>query len=138
MIRRPPRSTRTGTLVPYTTPFRSLAGALRHRLRHPECRRRWPGGQAVSQTMIAVENVSKAFGGVLANRAVSLTVPRGKITGLIGPNGSGKTTLFNSIVGYHPIDSGSIKFEDREISSLRVPEIASLGLLRTFQPPRKI
>src|SRR3546814_12606539 len=78
--------------------------------------------------MIAVENVSKAFGGVLANRAVSLTVPRGKITGLIGPNGSGKTTLFNSIVGYHPIDSGSIKFEDREISSLRVPEIARLGL----------
>src|SRR3546814_1188151 len=86
--------------------------------------------------MIAVENVSKAFGGVLANRAVSLTVPRGKITGLIGPNGSGKTTLFNSIVGYHPIDSGSIKFEDREISLLRVPEIARLGLLRTFQQTR--
>src|SRR3546814_18095293 len=111
MIRRPPRSTRTGTLVPYTTPFRSLAGALRHRRRHPECRRRWPGGQAVSQTMIAVENVSKAFGGVLANRAVSLTVPRGKITGLIGPNGSGKTTLFTSIVGSPPLDSGPIKFE---------------------------
>src|SRR3546814_9146050 len=84
--------------------------------------------------MIAVENVSKAFGGVLANRAVSLTVPRGKITGLIGPNGSGKTTLFNSIVGYHPIDSGSIQFEDREISSLRVPEIARLGLLDRKSP----
>src|SRR3546814_20024881 len=86
--------------------------------------------------LIAVENVSKAFGGVLANRAVSLTVPRGKITGLIGPNGSGKTTLFNSIVGYHPLDSGSIKFDDREISSHRVPEIARLGLLRTFQQTR--
>src|SRR3546814_13036169 len=86
--------------------------------------------------MIAVENVSKAFGGVLATRAVSLTVPRGKITGLIGPNGSGKTTLFNSIVGYHSIDSGSIKLEDREISSLRVPEIARLGMLRTLQQTR--
>jgi len=65
-----------------------------------------------------------------------LSVPRGRITGLIGPNGSGKTTLFNSIVGYHPIDSGSIRFEGQEISQLRVQEIARLGLLRTFQTTR--
>jgi branched-chain amino acid transport system ATP-binding protein len=63
-------------------------------------------------------------------------VQKGKITGLIGPNGSGKTTLFNSIVGYHPIDGGSIKFEGKEISDLRVPQIARLGLLRTFQQTR--
>jgi len=63
-------------------------------------------------------------------------VPEGKITGLIGPNGSGKTTLFNSIVGYHPIDGGSIKFEGREISNLKVPQIARLGMLRTFQQTR--
>ena len=67
---------------------------------------------------------------------MSLTVERGGITGLIGPNGSGKTTLFNSIVGYHPIDSGSIRFEGQEISKLRVQEIARLGLLRTFQTTR--
>lgn len=90
----------------------------------------------MSASMIAVEGVSKSFGGVQANRAVSLSVPQGKITGLIGPNGSGKTTLFNSIVGYHPIDSGSIKFEEREISALKVPQIARLGLLRTFQQTR--
>nr|MDJ0970696.1 ATP-binding cassette domain-containing protein [Kiloniellales bacterium] len=52
---------------------------------------------------IEVESVSKAFGGVQANRDISLSVPQGRITGLIGPNGSGKTTLFNSVVGYHPI-----------------------------------
>ena len=46
-----------------------------------------------------------------------LKAEKGAITGLIGPNGSGKTTLFNSIVGFHPIDSGSIRFEDQEISS---------------------
>ena len=63
-------------------------------------------------------------------------MPQGRITGLIGPNGSGKTTLFNSVVGYHPIDSGSIRFEGREISKLRVPQIARLGLLRTFQQTR--
>ena len=85
---------------------------------------------------IEVQNVSKAFGGVQANRGISLAVPQGRITGLIGPNGSGKTTLFNSVVGYHPIDSGSIRFEGREISRLRVPQIARLGLLRTFQQTR--
>jgi branched-chain amino acid transport system ATP-binding protein len=90
----------------------------------------------MSNAIIEVTNVSKSFGGVIANRDVSLAVQRGVITGLIGPNGSGKTTLFNSIVGYHPIDSGSIRFEGREISRLRVQEIARLGLLRTFQATR--
>jgi branched-chain amino acid transport system ATP-binding protein len=90
----------------------------------------------MNDTIIEVTNVNKSFGGVVANRNVSLSVPRGRITGLIGPNGSGKTTLFNSIVGYHPIDSGSIRFEGQEISQLRVQEIARLGLLRTFQTTR--
>ena len=86
--------------------------------------------------LIEVNGVSKAFGGVVANQDVSLEVPKGRITGLIGPNGSGKTTLFNSIVGYHPIDTGSIRFEGREISKMRVQQIARLGLLRTFQQTR--
>ncbi len=85
---------------------------------------------------IEIRGVSKAFGGVVANNDISLDVPEGRITGRIGPNGSGKTTLFNSIVGYHPVDAGSIKFEDREISQLRVQHIARLGLLRTFQQTR--
>ncbi len=86
--------------------------------------------------IIDVSGVSKSFGGVKANTDISLTVEKGGITGLIGPNGSGKTTLFNSIVGYHPIDGGSIKFEGQEISKMLVPEIARLGLLRTFQQTR--
>ena len=86
--------------------------------------------------LIEIKGVSKAFGGVIANKAIDLDVPEGRITGLIGPNGSGKTTLFNSIVGYHPIDEGSIKFESREISDMRVQQIARLGMLRTFQQTR--
>ena len=86
--------------------------------------------------IIDVSSVSKSFGGVVANKDVSLTVSSGTITGLIGHNGSGKTTLFNSIVGYHPIDSGSIKFEGNEISKLSVQQIARRGLLRTFQQTR--
>jgi len=87
-------------------------------------------------SIIDVSNVSKSYGGVKANSDVSIKVEKGGITGLIGPNGSGKTTLFNSIVGYHPIDSGSIKYEGQEISHMQVPEIARLGLLRTFQQTR--
>ena len=87
-------------------------------------------------SIIEVHAVSKAFGGVVANKEVSMSVNQGEITGLIGPNGSGKTTLFNSIVGYHPIDAGSIQFEGKEISRLSVQQIARRGLLRTFQQTR--
>jgi ABC-type branched-subunit amino acid transport system ATPase component len=90
----------------------------------------------MSNVIIDVQNVFKAFGGVQANTDVSMQVERGGITGLIGPNGSGKTTLFNSIVGYHPIDAGSIQFEGEEISRFPVQKIARRGLLRTFQQTR--
>jgi ABC-type branched-subunit amino acid transport system ATPase component len=90
----------------------------------------------MSEAILELSNVSKSYGGVRANTGVSLTVKRGSITGLIGPNGSGKTTLFNSIVGYHPVDSGSIRFDGQEISNLHVQQIARLGLLRTFQTTR--
>jgi len=86
--------------------------------------------------ILEVRGVRKSFGGVVANKDITLSVPAGKIYGLIGPNGSGKTTLFNSIAGLHAIEGGSIRFEEREISALRVPEIARLGLLRTFQQTR--
>ena len=86
--------------------------------------------------ILEVDRVSKAFGGLVANKEITLRVPAGAIHGLIGPNGSGKTTLFNSIVGHHAVDRGSIRFDGREISRLRVTEIARLGLLRTFQQTR--
>ena len=86
--------------------------------------------------ILKVNSVSKSFGGVKANVDISMSVEKGKIVGLIGPNGSGKTTLFNSIVGTYPIDQGSIKFNDKEVSELPVTVIAKLGLLRTFQQTR--
>ena len=82
---------------------------------------------------LAVAGATKRFGGVTAHDGISLEVPQGMVVGLIGPNGSGKTTLFNSIVGFHPLDGGSICFEGREITRMRTAEIARLGLIRTFQ-----
>ena len=86
--------------------------------------------------LLEVRDATKRYGGVVANNKVSLAVQEGQIVGLIGPNGSGKTTLFNSIVGTHPIDGGSIRFAGQEISRLRVADIARLGLIRTFQQTR--
>ena len=87
-------------------------------------------------SILEVKQVYKYFGGVKANEDISLSVEQSSIVGLIGPNGSGKTTLFNSIVGTHPIDKGSIKFDGKEVSELPVPIVAKLGLLRTFQQTR--
>ena len=87
-------------------------------------------------SILEINSVSKSFGGVKANVDISMSVEQGSIVGLIGPNGSGKTTLFNSIVGTYPIDQGSIKFDNTEVSELPVPVVAKLGLLRTFQQTR--
>lgn len=86
--------------------------------------------------MLQVTDVTKRFGGVVANDGVSISVPQGSIVGLIGPNGSGKTTLFNAITGALAIDAGSIRFEGQEISRLLTGDIARAGIIRTYQQPR--
>ena len=70
------------------------------------------------KSILKIDQVYKYFGGVKANENISLAVEQESIVGLIGPNGSGKTTLFNSIVGTHPIDKGSINFDGKEVSAL--------------------
>jgi branched-chain amino acid transport system ATP-binding protein len=82
---------------------------------------------------LAVENITKDFGGLVANQNVSLSVDKGEIVGLIGPNGAGKTTLFNCIVGYHKPDKGRVLFKDRDITGMRPFETNREGIARTFQ-----
>lgn len=83
--------------------------------------------------MLEVEGLKKSFGGLMAVNNVSFSIKRGELVGLIGPNGAGKTTLFNLITGFHKPDSGSIKFEGRDITGLRPDRICKMGIARTFQ-----
>ena len=86
--------------------------------------------------MLAVEGLSKRFGGFLAVNQVSFEVREGEILGLIGPNGSGKSTTFNLIAGNLRPTSGSIRLKGEEIGGLPAHAICHQGIARTFQIPR--
>ena len=83
--------------------------------------------------ILAVSNVSKYYGGLAANSEVTCRIREGEIVSLIGPNGAGKTTLFNLISGVEKADRGTIEYAGRPLVGLEPPEIARLGLVRTFQ-----
>lgn len=93
---------------------------------------------AAPDVILAVENVSRDFGGVRAVNNCSLEVARGSITGLIGPNGAGKTTLFNLMTGFIRPHSGRILFAGERIDGLPPHRIFKRGLVRTFQIPREL
>ena len=84
-------------------------------------------------TILRVENIRLAFGGLVALSDVSLMLKANEILGLIGPNGSGKTCLLNCINGFYRTQKGKIYFENREITRLATHKIAQLGVARVFQ-----
>ena len=83
--------------------------------------------------MIAVNGVSKHFGGLKAVNNATLKIRRGTITGLIGPNGAGKTTLFNMVAGVYPPTAGRIHLAGEDITGCKPHQLFARGLLRTFQ-----
>ncbi len=83
--------------------------------------------------LLEVKNLTKRFGGLIANNDISLELRAGEIVGLIGPNGAGKTTLFNCIAGYYKPTSGKVFFEGKDITGFPPHQVAKIGIARTFQ-----
>lgn len=84
-------------------------------------------------SMLKVEHLSKAFGGLKVTQDVSLSLDAGDRLAIIGPNGAGKTTLVNQISGFLGADSGSIHLNDADVTHWPGHKRVRHGLVRTFQ-----
>ena len=97
----------------------------------------WPRAAQPSATsdapVLRLDNVRKAFGGLVAVDSMGFDLRRGEILGLIGPNGSGKTTALNLISGALSPDGGEIALSGEPITMLPAHRIAQRGIARTFQ-----
>ena len=90
-------------------------------------------GRGVMSDILAVRDLEKTFGSVVAARDISVSVPVGQTVGIIGANGAGKTTFVNMITGHLAPSKGSIQFEGKDITGLPSREITRLGISRSFQ-----
>jgi branched-chain amino acid transport system ATP-binding protein len=86
--------------------------------------------------ILEAQGLCKSFGAVTAAEGVTAAIEKDSVVGLIGTNGAGKTTFINMITGYLKPDSGSIRYEGRDITALAPRNIARLGICRSFQIPQ--
>lgn len=84
-------------------------------------------------TILEAKGVTKRFGGLTAVDGVDFSIEEGSIVSLIGPNGAGKTTFFNCITGYYTPEEGVIKFGSTPTVGMKMHQITTLGIARTFQ-----
>ena len=87
----------------------------------------------MADTLLAVEGITKRFGGVLASDAITMSVPKGELHAIIGPNGAGKTTLIGQLTGEITPNSGRIMFTGEDITGLPTHQRSMMGLARSFQ-----
>ena len=86
--------------------------------------------------LLEAEGITKRYGGLVANDAVTMKLLPGEVRGLIGPNGAGKTTFVNLLTGFEAPDAGRIGLHGSELTGLPAHQIAARGLVRTFQLAR--
>jgi branched-chain amino acid transport system ATP-binding protein len=86
--------------------------------------------------LLDARDVTKRFGGLVANNRLSLSVKAGEIMALIGPNGAGKSTMFNCISAVNPASEGKIEFLGESTATLAARDVARRGMSRTFQHVR--
>lgn len=82
---------------------------------------------------LSIEHVAVHFGGLVAISDMNFVVNEGEVLSLIGPNGAGKTTAFNVITGFLPPTRGEVRYRGTPLGGLKPHQVASLGLVRTFQ-----
>jgi len=87
-------------------------------------------------TLLRVSGVTKRFGGITANRAITFDVAAGELIGIIGPNGAGKSTLFECISGFYPPDDGEVELDGARLTGLSPDRVCRRGVARTFQKLR--
>ena len=85
------------------------------------------------EVLLEARNVTRRFGGLVANNEMNLDVRAGEILALIGPNGAGKSTLFNQLSGVDTPTSGDVLFRGQRINGIPSRAIARMGMSRTFQ-----
>lgn len=90
------------------------------------------------KNVLELDRVVRYFGGVPAVNDLSLFVKGGTITGLIGPNGSGKTTVVNLVMGMLHLTSGQVRLDGKDVSRIEAPDLARMGVARTFQNIRLV
>ncbi|MBD3304730.1 ATP-binding cassette domain-containing protein [candidate division KSB3 bacterium] len=83
--------------------------------------------------LLEVQKLTKYFGGLAAVKDLTFDVHEGEILALIGPNGAGKSTVFNLITSYLKPTDGTVTFQGQNITRMKTPHIARLGVVRTFQ-----
>ena len=88
------------------------------------------------ESLLQVQNATKQFGGLMANQDISFDVEPGTIVGVVGPNGAGKTTLFNSISCAHPLTSGRVVFDGKDVTKAKPFQVCKMGMGRTYQIPQ--
>ena len=86
--------------------------------------------------MLALEGLSRHFGGLKVIENLDLTVEKGEVLGILGPNGAGKSTLFNLIAGVLPPSSGRVVYDGRDVTALPVWKRCRAGVGRTYQVPK--
>jgi branched-chain amino acid transport system ATP-binding protein len=84
-------------------------------------------------SVLHLDNVSKAFGGLQVLTNVNLSVQPGEIVGLIGPNGAGKSTLFNVVTSLYQPDKGDVFLRGQKITGLAPHQVCQRGIARTYQ-----
>jgi branched-chain amino acid transport system ATP-binding protein len=87
----------------------------------------------IEASLLEADSVTKRFAGITALDNVTLDVNEAEVVGLIGPNGAGKTTFFNCLLGLLKPDSGSVRFDGRDLTRVATHRRARLGIGRTFQ-----